>query len=1168
MTTLFGAQNGWANTSHTTSLAAPASESQLAAVLRITGPLRQSINLTGANAGDAQALEMLTLSQITRDTYQSLGALVPTIMQSANPGIIELAPLQRAESDKFMLTAYHFHRQFAAQTPAGAPPNYLEVSQVRSEAELTRHALGMRCTAQELRSGIGQFFLRQKTRMLVIGFVEMLELKFFQAVVESPSLFARAAYMRATRASDLARLGRIHNEQWDIMHRHGNSIYLLIDMATREFSSRKLRPTHAVARAGLRSLWASSKERTQFRLYGPGASNNAEMLGSSIGTQLADVKLITINGYDYTESNDIVINPLDRDVAVGSHYRMGVWNQACDMSDYCSAMAETEITSVNDNAWVYISTPQALRACGRFTADGKLHPFHDTLAKTISQRRSVPIVGTEYDMFLYTTQNRLGESVINRTAVLGNMEEWAWPEAAVERSATALEHWLRRDHNMIASDFEAITDGLADIAAIYDLEWLDAGISFAKAAFLQSETEPKLPEARAAGAGAGQWALPATVLQPYGFGSAAGYRAIARANGRSDIGWLPAGMVGRAVAFFAALRKLHTLMRTVFDWKTHPALDPRLVPAFARRAGTGDSVDAENSLLNFAQNIVDQNKLPLGLFAGAVPNGQEAPAKKIATFPVVVAAVPSVASTPITESIFGTQTRKDEFVDAFNASEFGKQYRRYVGPQKDGDPPLFVQFLRESLKNPTAGQPDYVVGDPEASRAALALVYAANNFVKNGQKLRKVGADELNALKSAAVPEEDAQTPASVDRQIKATWLVSPFSKLTGAVAATFGLLSPFEPNKVVDPAQFVAQRNLLDTSGRNDKLARLTVFSAASPSAGVREQREQRDARAGDGFDGTMPLPSFAQVEFFEIVGAQLVQSEQLVKRFRKFGALGDTAWLKRVCAQMLLLAPVLEDTMLRLYKCDVPLPIEFLLEQFLQRYRTTSVVFFAHNPAEPSFQSWFYDPDMHSGRDMIQKILAWHMSMYLGVTCRDPQRHIEMRDVCVIGYHGGHNAAFFDQDQWHPKQLTELDYDGPSVLCYAVPCGTLFKAAGADLVPLTHDIRGFTAAIGRGAHAQRAPDFKSALYYYNKLSLGMLTVASTEAHWNSFHPASDVINTTTHQGAQRFLGADRRFSVMVHSHDVWEQDAGPGVLQRREKLSTTMAPERPVDPHAYSPV
>ena len=1158
MTTLFAGQNGWGNSSHLQSLVAPGA-SQLAAIASLTGPFRNSLDLTSAQSGNVQSFETLALHHITQDTCQNLKAIVTTVMESANAGIFRIAPLQRADSDNFWHTAYEFHRQFAGETPAGAPPNYLEASMTRRQTGMTRHALGLRTTAQEQRAGIGQFFFRGKLRMLIVSFIEMIELKFFQALLTSPSIYARAHYLKNQYGTDLAKLGRIHDEQWDIMSRKGNAFFILAEWAVAEFASRKLRPTHVMVRTGMRSKIAAAKERLNYYIYGPGASTNAELRGESIGTELAKIQIVTISGYDYTSSNAIVIDPLDRYAAVGSHARMGLWTDACDMSKFCSALCDVEITSVNDNGWKRIKGPEALRACGRFTADGKLHPFHKHMAANIAQlvsgnARAVPVLGTQYDMFLYTTTDAATQkAVTNVTAVLGNMERWAWPDQHVNATTSALEHLVKRT---LDGDEKNIAVGLNDIDELYDLDWTADLRDLALAAVAASPNEPRVPELALSPLRA------ANSVRPAGFGSAAGYLAIARSAGRTDVPALDQALVQRAVAFRTALRRLHALMCAVFDRRTHPALIAALAPSFARRGGVGESVEADNSLINFAQNIVDQNKLPLAriLAAGEAAAGNT---PQLVTF--AGGSTPAVYRTPITEALFGERDRRNAFAERFAASTFGQQYRKFKGAAQPGEPLLFELYLREALVNPAPDGAAFAVVSPEAVRAATALAYAANNYVENGQRLRKLGSDELNALKAEAVPVAEQPAVLGGAQRIVRTWLVAPFAKLQDAsVAGTFGLVSPYEPNRVLSVANFAEQQRLLDTSGRNSEVERLTVFSAASPSAGVRDARESVGL-ASDGVSGRGPLPSFAHNEFFEIVGTRLVPSTQLSERFAAFAA---KSWLTRICGQMLLLAPVVEQTYQRLYENDIPMPIEFLLEQFNQRYLMTSLVFFAHNPANPAFSTWFYDPDMHVGRDMILKNLSYHMSMYQAATCNDPQRHIEFRDISTVGYLGGHSARFFDQDTWVVDELHLLDYDGPSVLCFAEPPGSLFHAPENVSVPLKHDLRGFTVAIGRGAQADQKPHHPSALFYFHKLSMHLLRAPITDRHWFDFYTTNRLINTTTGQMQQRMCNPNTRlFTEMSRSSDVWQHDVGFGVLPRREKLTADMVPEPgPEALHSFS--
>ncbi len=393
-------------------------DSELRAIARAIGANQQSFLY---DTNQTRAVETFTLQHLIGDSATYLSATVSSAMQSANPSIFRLAPMLRAETTRFKTQHYEFIAELAVETPAQAPPNYLEVQESEFEAGLTRHALAVTATVQELRTAKGQFFFMGKLIYLTIAFIEQAELKFFQAVVETPSVYARYAFLRNQWEIDLARVGRVKDEYWDILRRNPSGFFTLRDLVAGDFNSKNLRVTHVLMRTGIRSLIAASPMLNIYNLRGPGAAENNEMRADNIGNNLGGVEIITVRAYEY-EKKDLRIDPLDRRTIIGAHYRMdpNMW-PTCDYSKWCTAWMNIELYSVNDDVWQVFTPQQALRACGRFGPEGKLHPHHDDLLehwKTYvdsGNRRTVPIRDNQYDMFFYTTTNVAGQTVVDKT---------------------------------------------------------------------------------------------------------------------------------------------------------------------------------------------------------------------------------------------------------------------------------------------------------------------------------------------------------------------------------------------------------------------------------------------------------------------------------------------------------------------------------------------------------------------------------------------------------------------------------------------------------------------------------------------------------------------------------------------------------------------------------
>jgi len=1120
-------------------------DNQLRALARVIGVNQQNYQF---DADQVRSVEKYTLQHLAEGKPQYIGSTITSAMQSANASILEVMPMIEAEGITFRHQYYEFVRELAVETPAQAPPNYLEVQESETEATLTRHAIGITTSVQELRTSKGQFFFMGKLIQATVAFVEQAELHAMRALLEQPSFYARYYAARGQYELDLARAGRIKDEYWDILRRSDNGFFELADLVKQDFSMRNLTPSHVIIPEGVRSIISNSDLRTEYYRRGNDAAANAEQLGDSIGETLAGLRIVTVRAYDY-EKKDLRIEPLNRRAIIGAHFRMDHFWPNCDLARFCSAYQEIEVFSMDNDEFERIDLETAIHASGRFDAEGRLHDWHADLVGgwshyTNPNRRSVPIHANEYDMFIYTSVGSDGQRVANVAALWGHMEEWALDDDTVKRTATTIANYVRR--NVPQAALNAIAAGIADIDELYELPWSAADLAYATSSpGVGRFGAPRLVPNSAIGAG----------YKPRGYGSVAGYMELASAAGNPAFAYVDQQMAGRAAAFKNAAAQLHRAFAELFDAGSHPALSPKLVSQIFRSGSGTKNAGRINSMLNFFQNIVDQNKAALyitGVAAGAAPAGlvvvdlaDDSP------YQGVTSALREAGTVPAVARAFGSQAAVDEFEARFEQSTFARRYTKYLSNKRSVSDDADDGAVFDEQATVLARFVTNEVFTREDSAEQLALLDKAVRYVDQGKAPRSIAAETLDAWASDTAAAQRGQVEAAAGERVAVglTASIDALNESEDAVKVAVAIQSPLNPGQVLRLDALDADAiAALDGSGSNDNLLRTTIFSGAkNVGAGVRGAPTAAGSAMPRGFDGGLQ-PTFAADEFVDVVGSERVVNNNIVDRFRRAASTSD--WLLRVSTQMFLTAPILHQTLDAFVRNDIALPVAFLVEQFNRRYETASFIYLAQNPAAPVGNVYHLDFDVHVGRDAIRKDIMYHISGYLGAVVSDVRRYFVAHDVVVVGYDGGENTVPFDQSTFNPKGLGQLPRKGPSLLFFMVPAGSLVgKAEGKT--PLVHDIRGYSDQIGNSRSAsqyQDRPFHKSALYYTTKLGLEQIT-RPTQEDWYRFDRAPATFNTVTAQGFQRVIDPDsRNFILHINSHDPFKNSVYPGARKLRE--------------------
>ena len=1139
--------------------------SELHALSRAIGVNTQSYTF---DPKDNRTVENFTLQHLAEGHPIYIGQSMASAIESANPSIFRVMPVARADGIVFRHQYFEVVKELAVETPEQAPPNYIEVRENESEATLTRHALGVTATVQELRTAKGQFFFMGKLIYLAVAFVEQFELHALRALTQNPSAYAHYVASRNVWDIDLARAGRARDEYWDIVRRHDNGFFVLRDLVVQDFSDKGLSLTHVLMRSGTRSLIANSSLRTEFYRSGNGSLARAQELGDSIGEVIGGLEIIVVRAYEYAEK-DLRIDPLDRHTIIGAHYRMAPnFHPQCDMERWCSAYMEIEIYSVEEDEWQRISLQTAIEASGRFGPEGRLHIWHEELidgwdAYVSENRRTVPVFDGQYDMFFYVSANAQGVRAVNKVAVFGHMEEWALTHETHFRTANGIAAYIRR--LLDKEDIDAIRRGLADIRELYELPITETDL-----AFISASTEagrfgvPQLPTANID--------ANLTGYKPRGYGSIAGYFELASASRDPRLAYVDRELSQRAARFQDAALKLHQAFQALFDRDTHLALNPMFAPEGLRAGSNTKNSDNINSALNFLQNILDQNKATLYFdsSAAAVPGGRPLRTAFGTNQPPEIDPFDEDApeeyrevqdllgdiSVPSLLRVFGSADALAAFERRFATSSFGRKYAAYLtrtrGPvSADGDgaddaavaaadESVFLKFVRNEAVSR---------GTPVEKLSVLkrAVDYVMSNNTTGTSPRGDFTSATLRSLGDRVVLQEGETEPELPTGTARQTGLVASVDAIRFSdptVRQRVRITSPLTPGQVLT-ANDLTDENLeqLDATGNNTNLSRLMVFTSARIQPGIRaDQSAPSDNIRKGRFDGNT-VPAFAYSAFVDKIGAEPVINEQLAKRYAFYGNLPD--WLLRVSGQMFLLAPVIRQSFEAMAIHDIPLPVSFLLEQFNRRYITSSIIFISQNPAQPVGNVYMLDPDCHVGRDAITKKIMYHFSMYIGAMIHDPRRYFEARDVQVIGYEGGENGQPIDQDTFNLNALTQMRIGDPSLLVFMQPAHVLVGGTLDSKVKATHDIRGYSNRVGNVRSAvfgQERPHHPSALFYTTKLGLDGMKLMTRELCFE-FHHDPSVLNSVTHQGTQRIYNpATGNYELFLHSHEPFGTSTGPG--------------------------
>mgnify|MGYP001251366674 CR=1 FL=1 len=1106
------------------------------------------------NPDEENPAEVMSLQRALEGKNAFAGQSLLAMMTSANPVLLQLFPVKRTNT---LTHEYHyidFPKEFAVETSPGSAPGYGTFAKSKRTATLSMYQFGARTTFQELRHSEGVTIWYGKLITMAICFIEAAEALVIQCLLDTPSFYAEYFVKTGKHEIDLARAGRLHDLFFDVLHRRDNGMAELVDAVRSDMvNSRSIEPTHMLISEGIATLSITSLH-TEYYRNGPGASTNAVKLTDAFPDVYDGIRVIKVRPLDYREKR-LHINLLERNVQIGQNFALDFFHAGADLANWTTNWLTIGIYSMETDDWAYIGIKEAIDHSGRFSrADGHLSSHHYALAKDargMCKRASVPLADNRVDMFLYAVTAPHSQEIKFEVArVFGQMEKWALSDEAVERTSTTIAHYLRRT----VGD-EALADidtGLENITELYEREPTAASVDRlirARDAPLGKYGVPSLT-------GNAAWLNGLKPTEPLlGYGTVAGYFEIAQA----DPNLVSVTLITQAQKFVKAAKRFYRALEALFPCD-HIALDPKYMPAGYRSANQSNEFAA---IMTLFQNIVDSNKLTLskieaGAGAGArvdldvgvlqrfVPDAAAQVAFQDAIQSSARAvyerfAAPGVAGAAGAAALGGI----DAFVTKFNSSALAAAYSAGQQSARRG----------RATRGAASVDVDGAAGAASVSFGDFVKAEFTGTSVQNARLLSRVielvdnpgrmpvsiDASTLNAWRGSAAALEGT----TANQRGVPTGLAVPLSVVTGNPALTFA--SPYGDGSVVTAENAKA---LGDGSGVNVNILR-TAFHMQSKARSAPPGTSQAP------FSVAALPPLFAQTQFTDIVAGEVVINQNMQMRYDAAGRSAN--WLMRVAQKMLIFAPICLPVLHAMCKNNVMPPVAILLEQPWRRYTTSTVIFISKPSTTDLGNVLVLDPDMTSGYNAISKEYMVNTTMYLGALAFDCQNWYVAHDVAVVGYNGGETAKLFDlARQSLIDELNMLPRDGPSILPFMVPAGSIGDKSSVCKVPPSHNMRGYRSMAYYQANSKdrnlefaNKPMHPSAPFYTSYLNLNKLT--ATPEDWK-FHQSRSTYNTETHRGLSLIFDPVRGcHDRVIMPQDQFKTAVYPGC--RENRMSTLAA-------------
>jgi len=1064
-------------------------------------------------------------------------ALSTMVKRTHNPFVTDLImPLTYYDGISFVWSKWHGNRTLAAQTPVGAPPERVTQQRTKFRSTMNRYELGFVVHAETLDNPEGEFALALDLATVGVAFGDTFEQLGLTALLQRKNYHRERLRKFHEQYSNAAELFAWEKLFWDIIRKDpsGRGFYTLAEEVKK--AQRTIISSDVIVPEGFKSLLARGPANEDYYIYGDGARGNVVLGADNIGRNVATGLRIHVVREIEIDKDGMQVRPMHRVKTIGDHFRLEDYLSDCKPEDYRSCSRTIKVFDMSETRGVFkpVDFLYALNHTERFQNDGKvgrLVPKHGDLARNVASKAMAAHLTLKdgfADMFLYKSDDNTEYKVVD---VLGQMEEVAMPYEAVR--ATAQTFALRLVESLGAGIRDNLQKGRDLINRIYNKTLTEDDFNnLTKTASNAGGVVNGVLSGNSYGAHNLDAYDVSNVRQggflPAGAGHVAGVFSMADVSNEKVREAIGNENIKVAQNFKSAVTALHSAASSMFS-ESHIAFNPASTPnhfksSFAEASQAGQKA---NSIIAFAQNLIDANKAPLyftgaaandasniDLAKGVLGNVEGATADEQQVLQAVRASIADTAS-PDTRAKFKNAETLAEFRSQYEQSPFASAYSRLLA-QRASDPTeaselrknkSFTQFATRHLTD--------LLGSGSITSVG-SVMNGVVDAVKSGRAMTASSIEEqLQKWASAASAGSSSRGIASLaslpaSGSVLTRFTVSP-SAMAEAVtknvagSANFALASPTDITRTINlQNQFeVSNAEAVSTASLN------TLFAHSNARPFNASNNNVDFAMSGADPDLNTYVDTYVNV-----VGAgNIDQNTNLKVKWAKAVSERDT--LVQLGALLLLLAPASRETFEKLYHNDVRVPVAILGERPLRRYEAASCIF-AAGGGELGEIAWSKF-DVHLSSNAMTKEFEGNASIWACAIVKNEERYFLAEDVLVTGYFGGESLRPFTRESFKPEQL---DNESASVFYFLVPIGSL---RGPESVQKTHDIRGFytpdlieqrLTPSARGLVTDR-PHYPSALYYSQVYAFNRLQTLSMEDS-DLFKVDGRHDNTITHQTMQ----------------------------------------------------
>lgn len=633
------------------------------------------------------AQELFSKTELFEGRLRYLGTFFRGMLfESHNPFVLRrLLPPRRRDDVNFVYQYYEFPRIPAIATAAQAPAHRVTAIRKSSTATMERYSLAVEDSAMSQRTTEGQMLLAGKILSMAMGFIEMMEINGFRALLEQPAYYRRYWLEAQLHAFDFDSRVDIETWQFDALHKNKNGFASLLNAVRQDMAqSADFIVNYVIIPEGARGLISAQPELQEYNIRGEGNQQFADAMADAPALRTSypgtGIEWAVARGIEF-DGADLYYSPLQRRIMIGSHYRMDYFGKKCPPDQWCSEMMATGIFSMDDDNIVKITVADALMACERFDGsyEGNLSEVHQDLAEhavEVMNENNLPANNNQVDMFLYHTVGDDGAVTFNVAQFWAQMEEWALSHDVTKRIAMSMAYYFTK--HVGDAGIAAINDGINAMAEVWN-----APVGNNDEPFLLLASDPP-EEGKVVGKGSigGGPSVPpvapdaadmfGTNYMPRGFGTTAGFIALAddAGPGGADFAYLNRTIVDKAVAFKDAWSRFTDAAIELLTDK-HPLLDPAYAPVAYTAEGTGEMADKYRRMVTLGANLIDGNKLPLLRFVDG-----ERPPRVALPAPFETMGAPAGSLRVFAE--FASVEALNKFKRDFAASAFGRLYLAYA----------------------------------------------------------------------------------------------------------------------------------------------------------------------------------------------------------------------------------------------------------------------------------------------------------------------------------------------------------------------------------------------------------------------------------------------------------------------------------------------------------